>query len=307
MPPVVAAAAIGLGGTIYATQQRKKSEKRAREAAERAESKAREEARRVEEATALTPEEQTREERAFGLEKRRLPILEERAGMPGEELIRGTGPIAQTALDQILSGVRQPEELFESTLEPELELVRQMVNQEAVKRGVFSGLPEGGIRFEQLGRAGVELAIKSARERRAARQEALSNAAAVISESLGQEKTARGELSGFLKDIQNLSARGRERSAQGVLRGSQDVQQAIRGTGETAAEIAGFGAGRAAEAEGALGRGIADIGGRIYEDITRPKTPAFTEEATKRTSVDRLLELSGGTDFRKPEYVSLRQ
>ena len=97
---ILGAAAIGAGTTaVVSAQQRRaqrEAQERAQEEARQAEARATEEARRTEErieaATALTPEEQARRERTFALEERRLPLLEERAGRPGEELIRGAGP-----------------------------------------------------------------------------------------------------------------------------------------------------------------------------------------------------------------------
>lgn len=181
MPPAAAAVA-GLAGAVIGGVQKKKAEKKAQQFAEEQERRAQEEARRREEIIAerayLTPEEEKRERRYMELEARRLPILEERARMTGAELV-------------------------EPTLQPQLELVRQMINAEANRRGVFGGLPEGGIRFEQLGRAGVELAIKSAQEQMAAQQQ------------------ARAELADFLRTGQTLSAGARARQAETAMGGQQ--------------------------------------------------------------------------------------
>ncbi len=243
---------VGVGVTALTALSRaevKKAEGKALSLAEEQEARAREEARKREgvilDATKMTPEE-------IAAQKRQLPILEKRAGMTGEELLASVGPttrnlleniaaeqgltgeelftkegaIPQALQEQVLAEVRDPSAFFEDTLQQQLELVKQQVNQEAQRRGVFGGLPEGGIRFEQLGRAGVELAIKSASERQAARQQALANASALSTQfanlrtgALGREaqvgtaglaesERARGELAQFLQETRGVAAQG---------------------------------------------------------------------------------------------------
>ncbi len=269
---VATAIGVGVGVTALSALSRaevKKAENKALSLAEEQEVRARNEAREREgiilDATKLTPEELEREKRALELEERRLPTLEKRAGMTGEELLASVGPttrnlledvaaeqgltgeelftregaIPQALQEQVLAEIKDPGAFFEDTLEQQLELVRQEVNKEAQRRGVFGGLPEGGIRFEQLGRAGVELAIGSARERQTARQQALANASALSTQfanlktaatgrgaqvgtaALGEQERARAELAQFLQDIQNLSTGARGRAGAGAVSAQQ--------------------------------------------------------------------------------------
>jgi len=245
-------------------------------------------------ATGLTPGERGREERMFGLEEKRLPFLEERAGRPGEELLRGAGPTGEALIDQVLAQVKDPGKFYESTLEPELELARQMINAEANKRGVFGGKPEGGIRFEMLGRAGIDLAIKSAREKMAARQEALSNAREILSMGLEEEQMSRSELADFLKSIQTLTTRGREREAKGVITGQElgagFLREAERGgaglmesaagrAGDIESTFAGYELGRAGETERATREGLTGLLGDLFKrGVGRTKRTSETAE-----------------------------
>ena len=77
-----------------------------------------------------------------------LDTIAAERGMTGEELFRKEGAINAQLQEQVLGDLTNSP--FESQLENNLELVRMQVNQEAQRRGVFGGLPEGGIRFEQL-------------------------------------------------------------------------------------------------------------------------------------------------------------
>jgi len=174
---------------------------------QRQEEVAKEEQKRVEEKFGtLTPDELDREQRQFALEKERQTELKRRAGLSGEELLVEQGGLTKDLIEKIrgrqgLSG----EELFASEgelnrkigqealsddplawLSPELELARQRVNAEANRRGVFGGQPEGGIRFEQLGRANVDLAVKAASERIAQRN-SLANAYLTLGSSVRSE------------------------------------------------------------------------------------------------------------------------
>jgi len=216
-------------------------------------------------ATAITEEERGREARVFDLEENVQQELTRRFDLTGEELLRELGPIATSFLDtvardqgktgeqlfrelgavpsalqeQVLKRVQAPGATFQNTLEQQLELARQRINAEANRRGVFGGTPEGGIRFEQLGRAGVDLAIKSARERQTAEQldlsrgtelsnifaglrsTALERGGLVTGAASGERGRATVDLRGFLQDIQNLAAQSRQRAGQGVISGSQ--------------------------------------------------------------------------------------
>ena len=242
-----------VAGVIKGSKDKRKAEEKAFQEAEKLRQEGREREARLIEASALTAPEQRREEEAFALERRKGKELERRAGLPGEDLLRETGGISQSALDRTQELVDDPTGGFESVLAEELELARQFVNQQANRRGVFGGKPAGGIRFEQLGRAGIDLAIKSARERLAARNSAIDRAFQVTQEGLRQGQIARGEEAQFLSGQQSLSQRGRERAVAGT-------ESAL-----------GFG-----ERGGVRGSGITTdiLGGRIQEGAELQKSSA---------------------------------
>ncbi len=223
------------------------------------------EQKRLEEKYGLSPGELDQQNRTFELEKRREAALTGRAAKTGEELIEEQGQTTQSLLAKIRSRLgKTGEELFlegggapaksyfERVSRPvdtdvfneELSLVRNMVNQEANRRGVFGGLPEGGIRFEQLGRAGVELAIKSARESLAQKSSLASTLinlstgargeAAVVGETaLSESGKARNELDQFLAQQQQVSAQAQGRAA-GVGLHAADIAEAGRSTASLA-------------------------------------------------------------------------
>ncbi len=225
----------------------------------------------------LTANELGREDSQFALEKDRQAEYQRRAGLTGEQLIGEEGGINQELVDNIrrrfgMSG----EELFASEgelnrrigqealsndpyamLAPELELARTSVNAEANRRGVFSGQPEGGIRFEQLGRANVDLAVKAAAQRIAQRNALASSyltlgsdaraAGGILAErNMTASERARTELQNFLQQQQGQSSTARNRVAGVGINAAALADQGIsRGYG-TQEDLYGFKAGQGA-------------------------------------------------------------
>jgi hypothetical protein len=172
-----------------------------------------------------------------------LDTIAKRQGMTGEELFKSEGAIPAALQEQILADVQNPGGDFVDTLSSQLELSRQSVNAEANKRGVFGGTPEGGIRFENLGRAGVDLAVKSATAKEAARQQDLANASALSTQfanlsaaaraeaatvgqtGIDEQTTARKELQDFLAMMENANANSKGRVANVAVGASGQAQQ----------------------------------------------------------------------------------
>ncbi len=224
----------------------KEAEQQAMQKAEQEKVESKAEQQRLEEKYGLSPGELERQDKMFALEKERQTALTGRAGKTGEQLISEEGGpvvgslvnrvkerLGKTGQDLFLQEGGQPAQDYynrvtaptdQGTFGNELELVRQMVNQEANRRGVFGGLPEGGIRFEQLGRAGVELAIKSAREKMAQEQSlatgfinlaqnARAEAGTVGERALTASGGARNEIDAFLANQQQLNQTSQGRAA----------------------------------------------------------------------------------------------
>lgn len=324
MPSVIIAAAIGATAIVASTAMSNSAQKEAQSEAEQfaqdQAAAAQEEQRRLEEKYGLTPDEIEREQRMFELEKTRQDELTKRASLTGEELMRESGgEITSKLMDEVYRRMGmsstdlfkeeggKPAELYlesvskEGPLDmfaPELELARTMVNQEANRRGVFGGTPEGGIRFENMGRAGVDLAIKSAAERLNQQQTAatlLTNlaqqvrgeAGVVGEKALNVEQGAETDLNTFLANLQNESAGARGRAANVALSASQNASQTTNSANDMLSTIYGIQAGSAAESTSSGLNALASLAGLVVDS------------ATAKTSVpgkESLTELRSGTD-----------
>ena len=327
------AAAGAVGAAAISSSAQNKAAKSAQSFAEQQQAAATAEQRRLEEKFGLTPGELAREQRLLGIpagdtavnisqgmEAKQQTELERRAGMTGEELLKEVGPqtralleqiaarsgktgeelfreegaIPRALADQVLAEVQDPDKFFNDTLAPQLELSRQMVNAEANKRGVYGGLPEGGIRFEQLGRAGVDLAIKSAEARTAQRQTALANAMAVIQNEANLSAGARGEAATvgeralttgeraraeyaqFLQDLQNQSAISKGRAASAGIGAASAMQPQVAQSYQNMIGIEGAKGGIIGPAEAGLSA-IGQIGSDIaFSELLKGAKPATT-------------------------------
>lgn len=270
------------------------AEKNAQQAAEQQANEAKAEQARLEEKYGLSPGELERQDRMFALEKERQTALQGRAGKTGEQLISEEGGpgtaglvnrvnerLGKSGKDLFLQEGGQPAQDYynrvtaptdQGTFGNELELVRQMVNQEANRRGVFGGLPEGGIRFEQLGRAGVELAIKSAKEKMAQQQSlatgfinlaqnARAEAGTVGERALTASGGARNELDAFLANQQQLTQQSQGRAANVGLNASNTASRGIENSYGTIQNIYGQRAGQAQEEQNQQMKMLGDLTG----------------------------------------------
>ena len=351
---VAGAAAVGVG-----MSQANKASKSAKSLAEQQMAEAKSEQTRLEEKYGLTPGETEREQRLFGtaqgeekismtggLEAKTQAEKERRAGMTGEQLLAEGGPTTKVLLDKVaerlgMSGeelfrelsptagkyadivgedIQDPYATYESTLAPELELARQMVNQEANRRGVFAGLPEGGIRFEQLGRAGIDLAIKSANERMAYRQQALTNAVGAINAystletgargdastlgtaALSEKERARAELDTLLSNMQNLQATAKGREANVAMGASGNAQQRIMSNVD---ELQGMYGLQKAQGDALTRQGLSTIGTIGSEGLLN-ETPATTRLTPGQgpVTIQDLMKVPGSDSMTRLEDMS---
>jgi len=339
MPPVVAAAAIVGTGAIVLASMASEAQEDAQNAAlayaREQDEAALEEQKRLEEKYGLTPGELSREERLYGtagvpgLEERTQTEAERRAGLSGEELLREGGQITQSTLDQIAKqqgmtseelykylGGEPAEQLYEeitkegvgAQFEPELEKVRMMVNQEANRRGVFGGLPEGGIRFEQLGRAGIDLAVKSAEQRITQRkdlanqlinltQTVLSEGGTVGERALSEKERARAELNQLLANIQNQVAVAKGREANVAIGAGNIAQAGQAQSSNIISSVLGQQAGSAAATQQAS---LAALGDIVSAGITASQPTPTTQPSTlsslraeEYNPIDYLGEITG--------------
>ena len=333
MPPIaigVGAAVAATGAIAYGAAQQAKAQKSAQEFAEQQAAESRVEQQRLEEKYSLTPGQLSAEDDL-------LKQYTKRSGMTGEDLIRAEGESTAKLSDTIQSRLgKSGRDLFleeggeagrqyasrveqpgaSDTFAPELELVRQMVNAEANRRGVFGGQPKGGIRFEQLGRAGVDLAIKSARESLAQKsalasayinlgQNARAEAGTVGERALTTSERARAELSSFLSGKSQTSAQVATQAA-GIA--DQGVGRSYNTITDIYGQQAGQGAAYQSAGLGALGdlAGLSMTGGLSSAKATTTPTQIKTPEFLPGESIG-LRSGAVGNQFLEDEYANIRR
>lgn len=101
------------------------------------------------------------------------------------DALRDRNPQLDTAIGdvfgQVVERARDPDRFFESTLQPQLDLARDIIGQGFARRGLVGS----GLQLEQLGRTGAELAIREAQARESFRQEQLGQAQNLFNVSQG--------------------------------------------------------------------------------------------------------------------------
>ena len=130
---------------------------------------------------------------------------------PEEQYLRQSGKLGASLYETALTSAQNPYASYESTLQPQLQMAEDYINRSAQNRGLL----RSGIPIEQMGRAGVELAIAEADKRMQYRNQELARAgtmADVITQTGGQN----------LANLQNLYQfqQGQGQSAMGRQAGS---------------------------------------------------------------------------------------
>lgn len=143
----------------------------------------------------MTPQEISQYEDSFDLGKLIEDISKYQMGLgkapegyvsPTDQFLRESGELGTTLYNQTLAETKDPYAFYESTLEPSLQISEDYINRQAQKRGLL----RSGIPIEEMGRAGVELAVKEAEARQRARADAL-NRTAGLTEHIGGSATNR--------------------------------------------------------------------------------------------------------------------
>lgn len=169
----------------------------------------------------MTPEEQAQYQGSFGTGRDLEAISRYQMGMgerpegyqTGEQQYQQGGPLAQAYYDKTLAGVKDPYAAWESSLDPQLQQAEDYINRQAQGRGLLrSGMP-----IESMGRAGVELAIKSAQERMNARQQELQRGAGLSQYGFGLEQQRYGNLSNLYGQQQQFGQQAMGRQASQAL------------------------------------------------------------------------------------------
>jgi len=119
------------------------------------------------------------------------------------------GDLSKSLYNQATTQAQNPYAGWESSLQPNLALATQNVNQQSNQRGLLNS----GINLESLGRAGVEAAVADAQGRMQYGQQSFQNAYNVNSaaENLGQQNT--NNISNLYNSQQGYGLTGMNRQA----------------------------------------------------------------------------------------------
>lgn len=121
-------------------------------------------------------------------------------------------PLAQALYSQTLSEAQDPDKYYQSTLAPNLAQAQDTINTYYQKRGLLNS----GLAIESMGRAGVDLSIKDAQARMAARQQSLQNAQAVNQNVYANNQQNLGNLANLYSTQQNAGLQSLSRQAAGA-------------------------------------------------------------------------------------------
>lgn len=174
--------------------------------------------RGIQEAGAMSPEESAQYQQSFALGNLLEQIFKAQQGLGDypsgyklpEQQFRSQGDLADTLYQQTYAQARDPEQFYQSTLNPQLQIAEDYINRKYAAKGLIrSGLP-----IEQMGRAGVELAVQEADKRMGARAQALSQAAALQEYISGESGKNLGNLAALYSSQQAIAQPQRAMQAQ---------------------------------------------------------------------------------------------
>lgn len=151
-----------------------------------------------------------------------LQELLSRQDLTPEQLFRSISPLASQYADITQQELTTPPQIsFQDTLGPELQLAQDQIRNDANRRGILGS----GLELEQQGRAGVDLAIKSAtlRQQNALINQQLKqisegNAANLVGGEQSMSDSARQQYLDYLQAL-------RDQQLQGVRLGETAYQQ----------------------------------------------------------------------------------
>ena len=142
------------------------------------------------------------------------------------------GELGQLLQQRFQQDLLQPREIpFEDTFEPQMKLLREQVRADAASRGLVGS----GLELENMGRAGIDLAVQQAQARQQnrqaneqLRQQSILNAFTGQQQGVEESRLAdeygrlnRGEAQGFLQNMQALEDARRGRQVQAQTGGAQ--------------------------------------------------------------------------------------
>lgn len=125
-----------------------------------------------------------------------------------DQYLRESGELGNLLYKSTLEEAKDPYAYYQSTLDPQLQQAEDYINRQAQGRGLI----RSGIPIEQMGRAGVELAIKEANAKMAAREASLGRTAGLVEYMTGQSQNNLTNLANLYSGQQQsgLNAMGRQ-------------------------------------------------------------------------------------------------
>ncbi len=175
----------------------------------------------VTEASKMTGPESEQYQRSFEIGKLLEQIMKYQQGLgqaptgyqTGEQQFQQGGPLAQSYYGQTLQGVQDPYAAYESQLQPSLRLASQQINQGAQQRGLL----RSGIPIEQMGRAGVDLAIKEAQDRMNFRGQELARGGELAQYGQGLQQQGLANMANLYGQQQSAGLQAGQRQAGGAV------------------------------------------------------------------------------------------
>lgn len=153
------------------------------------------------------PEERQRFEQVVQLQPQLMEMLQNTAKGQTSQYYTPLEAQLQGRLSQDLAN---PLQSYEDTFQPLLTQLQDRVRSQAAQRGLVGS----GLELENMGRAGIDLAIAQANQRNQARQQATSNALAGNQQIEAGGQNRRAELGNYLSNQQSLvdTSRAREKA-----------------------------------------------------------------------------------------------
>lgn len=170
--------------------------------------------------SAQTPEEAAQYKQSFQTGDLLNQIIQSQMGLgqapsgylsPTQQYLQQGGDLGNALYQQTLGAAQDPYAYYQSTLDPQLQQASDFINRQAQQRGLL----RSGIPIEQMGRAGVELAIQEANARMNFRQQALQNAQSLQSNISGEAQQNLSNLANLYQQQQGFGQQslGRQASA----------------------------------------------------------------------------------------------
>jgi hypothetical protein len=119
-------------------------------------------------------------------------------------------PLESQIQGRLSQDLTNPTQSYEDTFTPQFELLRDKMRSQAAQRGIVGS----GLELENMGRAGIDLAIAQANARNQSRQQGISNALAGNQQVEGGVINRQAGLQNYLANLQSMQSSERARQSQ---------------------------------------------------------------------------------------------